>query len=56
MNATRFFYSFCVFAAILVFFMFAPLVLFSSLVVNSSCIFVLRVRFFLSLDEKTDLK
>ena len=35
MNATRFFYSFCVFASILVFFMFAPLVLFSSLVVHS---------------------
>ena len=45
MNATCFFYSFCVF--VLVFFMFVPLVLFSSLVVHSSCIFVLRVRFFL---------
>ena len=47
MNTTRFFYSFCVFAAILVFFRFALVVLSSSLVVHSSCIFVLRVRFFL---------
>ena len=45
MNATRFFNSFCVF--VLVFFMFVPIVLFSSLVVHSSYVFVLRVRFFL---------